>query len=427
MRTLLRIGLALAAVITAAAIVSSLTVTASAQPRLTPEQEKQRAEKRVTYKVTDEMVRHSRIRDILYFAGTAYSLGVLLLILGTGWARKMRDVAERIARWPYVAAMLFIAMFTIVDTLLEFPLAYYSGFVLPHKFDLTEQTFPAWLWDFTKELLIGIVVSAVLGGLVLLAMRRIRRWWLVVWIASIPILILIVVVVPVFIDPMFNKFEPLKDQVLKQRLLDLASKAGIEGSRVYEVDKSKQTKTMNAYVTGIGPTKRIVLWDTILAKMNHDELIAVMGHEMGHYVLKHMWKGLAFGFVVSFFVLLIGQKFYERGIGRFGIRAPGDPASWPWFLVVVSVLFFFLTPVLSGYSRWQEHQSDIFSLELTHDNVSLASAFVKLTEDSKQNPKPPAFIEFWRYSHPSIARRVEFALNYKPWEKGEPNQLWKGK
>jgi len=421
MRAILRIGLAVAALVAVAAIVT----TATAQPRLTPEQEKQRAEKRTEVRVTEEMVRHSRIGDILYFVGTAWSLGVLLLILGAGWSRKLRDVSERIARWPFVAAMLFVVLFTLLSTLLEFPLTYYSGFVVPHQFDLTDQTFPAWLWDETKGLLISIAISAPLVALMLLAMRKIRRWWLVVWLASIPLIIFFIVIAPVFLDPVFNKFVPLKDQVLKQKLLDLASKAGIEGGRVYEVDKSKQTRTMNAYVTGIGPTKRIVMWDTILAKMNHDELLAVMGHEMGHYVLKHMWKGLGFGLVISFFVLLIGQKFYERGLGRFGIRGPGDPASFPWFLVVVSVITFFLTPVLTGYSRWQEHQSDIFSLEMTHDNVSMASAFVKLSEDSKSNPRPHPFIEFWRYSHPSIARRVEFALAYKPWEKGEPNQLWK--
>lgn len=423
MRTLLRIGLAVAAVITVAAIVTS----AGAQPKLSPAEEKKREEKRVEIRVTDEMVRHSRIGDILYFVGNAYGLGVLLLILGVGWSRRMRDLSERIARWPFVAAMLFVVFFTLLTTLLEFPLTFYRDFVVPHQFDLTDQSFPAWLWDGTKELLLGLLIGPPLIALVLLAMRKIRRWWLVVWVASIPVLIFFIVIIPVFIDPLFNKFVPLKDQVLKQRLLDLASKAGIEGSRVYEVDKSKQTKEMNAYVTGLGPTNRIVLWDTILAKMNHDELIAVMGHEMGHYVLKHIWKGLAFGLVVSFFVLLIGQKFYDRGLGRFGIRGAGDPASWPWFLVVVTVISFFLTPVLTGYSRCQEHQSDIFSLELTHDNVSMASAFVKLTEDSKANPYPHPFIEFWRYSHPSIGRRVAFALSYKPWEKGEPNQLWKGK
>src|SRR5688500_19826367 len=133
-------------------------------------------------------------------------------------------------------------------------------------------------------------------------------------------MLLLIVIAPIFLDPIFNRFEPLKDAALRDQLLMLASRAGIEGSRVFQVDKSKQTKTMNAYVTGIGPTKRIVMWDTILAKMNHDELLAVMGHEMGHYVMKHMWKGLAFGLAVSFFVLLIGQKFYERGLGRFGIR-----------------------------------------------------------------------------------------------------------
>ncbi|HWW62606.1 MAG TPA: M48 family metallopeptidase, partial [Thermoanaerobaculia bacterium] len=422
MRTLLRIGLAVAAVITVAAIVSS----ASAQPKLSPAEEKKRDEKRVEIRVTDEMVRHSRLGNVIYFVSVAYSIAVLILILGAGWSRRMREFSERVLRRPYLASILFVALFTLLDVLLEFPLTFYSGYIVPHQFNLTDQKLPAWLWDQTKGLLIGLALSVALVPLVLLAMRRMRRWWFWVWLASIPLIIFFIIVVPIFIDPVFNKFVPLRDEVLKQRLLDLASKAGIEGSRVYEVDKSKQTKEMNAYVTGLGPTKRIVLWDTILAKMNHDELVAVMGHEMGHYVLKHIWKGLAFSLAVSFFVLLLGQKFYERGLGRWGIRGPGDPASWPWFLVVVSVMGFILTPVLAGESRWAEHQADVFSLELTQDNVAMASAFVKLTEDSKQDPYPHPFIEFWRYSHPSIGRRVQFALSYKPWEKGEPNQLWKG-
>jgi Zn-dependent protease with chaperone function len=171
------------------------------------------------------------------------------------------------------------------------------------------------------------------------------------------------------------------------------------------------------------------MWDTLLAKMTEEEVLAVMGHEMGHYVMLHMWKGLAFFLMLAFVVYYYGQGIHDRGIARWGqkwgITGPGDPASVPWLLLIVSVIGFLLSPVVAGFSRHLEHNADIFSLEMTHLNEPMARAFVKLAEDSKRDPNPHPFIEFWRYSHPAIAKRIEFSLSYKPWEKGEPNKLWK--
>jgi STE24 endopeptidase len=256
----------------------------------------------------------------------------------------------------------------------------------------------------------------------------VRRWWIVLWALSIPLTVLMVVVQPVILDPIFNDFQPLQDAVLREKLLDLASRAGIEGGRVYQVDKSRQTKTLNAYVNGIGPTKRIVMWDTLLAKLDHDEVLAVMGHEMGHYVLNHLWKGLAFSVVLSFAGFFVVQRVHDRGLQRWGktwgINGPGDPASLPWLLLIASLASFLASPVVSGFSRSIEHQADIFGLELTHLNEASATAFVKMAEDSKQDPRPHPFIKFWRYSHPPIAERIPFALSYRPWEKGQPNEAW---
>jgi Zn-dependent protease with chaperone function len=264
--------------------------------------------------------------------------------------------------------------------------------------------------------------------LALFAIGRFKRWWLVLWAGSIPLILLMVVVQPLVLDPIFNDFQPLKNQQLRGKLLDLASRAGIEGGRVYQVDKSKQTKTLNAYVNGIGPTARIVMWDTLLAKMDEDEVLAVMGHEMGHYVLKHLWQGLAFSLAISFFVFLTAQTLYERGLKRWGARwsieSKADPAALPFLLLIGGAISFLLSPVFSGYSRHIEHEADIFALELTHLNEPMASAFVKLAEGSKRDPSPHPIIEFWRYSHPPIAKRIPFALTYKPWEAGQPNRLW---
>jgi STE24 endopeptidase len=359
--------------------------------------------------VTPEMIRHSRILDILYFAGFFYGVVELSLLLVLGISRRMRDVAARISKRPYVIAIIYVIFFTLVTAVIDLPFSYYAGFVVPHQFHLTHQTFGAWLGDEAKALMIGMVFGVIVIPIALLLIRRYKRWWLVLWFASIPLSLFLFVIVPVIVDPVFNKFEPLKDQVLKQKLLSEASSAGIEGSRVYQVDKSKQTTTMNAYVTGLGPTKRIVLWDTLLAKMTHDEILAVMGHEMGHYVLHHIWQGLAWTIIGSFFVLLFAQWIYERGNFE-----RGDPASLPWLLIIISTITFLGAPIENGISRYYEHQADVFGLDLTHLNEAMASSFVKFAEDSKVNPNPSPFIEFWRYSHPSLTKRIDFVLHYKP-------------
>jgi STE24 endopeptidase len=407
----------------------AVTAVAFAQPKTPADSRPPVPEHhRLDVHVTPEMIRHSRINDALYFTDVVYGIAVLVLVLGAGWSSRIRDFAIRSVRWSFVAAMLYFVLLSLLTTVLTFPLDFYGSFVVPHQFDLTNQSFAGWLSDFGKELGVNLIIGAPIAALALLGIRRIRRWWLVLWLGSIPLILLGVLATPLIIDPLFNDFRPLRDATLRQELLDQASHAGIEQSRVYEVDKSKQTKEMNAYVTGIGPSARIVMWDTLLAKLDRDEILAVMGHEMGHYVLKHLWKGIAFGIAISLLGFFVAQRLFEWGIARWGTRwragDRGDPAALPWLLVVSSVLAFLLSPVYSGFSRHVEHQADVFGLELTHKNEAMASAFVKFAEDSKADPRPPRFIEWWRYSHPSLGRRIDFVLAYKPWEKGETNQLW---
>lgn len=385
------------------------------------------ADKRFEIEVTPEMIRHSRILDTLYFAGFAYGLAVLVIVLMTGISARLRDAAARVTRRPFLMSMIYVALLTLVTAVMEFPLAYYAGFIVPHQFNLSNQNFLQWMGDQGKSLAISLAFGSVIGALALLGIRRFRRWWRVLWIGSIPVIILLVVIAPVFIDPLFNKFEPLRDQVLKARLLDEASRAGIEGGRVYQVDKSKQTKTLNAYVTGLGPTKRIVMWDTLLNRMTQDEVVAVMAHEMGHYALHHVWKGTAGTIALVLVILLIAQRTFEGGVQRWGSRwrvaGKDDMAALPWLLIIVSVASFLAEPLSNGVSRYIEHEADVFGLDLTGLNEPMATAFIKLAENAKIDPRPHPFIEFWRYSHPSIARRIEFVLNYKPQSRPQASGL----
>jgi len=383
------------------------------------------AARRFVVHVTPEMIRHSRLMDVLYFVDFLYVVGILIVVLQTGMSARIRDVAARALTCRFLVAVLYCVLMGLIVTAFEFPLVFYQSFIVPHQFDLTNQSFASWLSDFGKGLAVELAIVSLLAAFALLGIRRIRRWWIALWLASIPLTILGVVITPLIIDPLFNKFEPLQDQVLRRDLLQEASRAGIEGSRVYQVNKSKQTKTMNAYVTGLGPSKRIVLWDTLLAKLDHDEILAVMGHEMGHYVLHHIWKGMAFGIAVSLIGFFLGQKICERGVARWGARWSvtdcADPAALPWLLLVATLIGFVGSPIDSGFSRHIEHQADKFGLELTHLNEAMASSFVKFAEDSKHDPNPPRFIEWWRYSHPAAQRRIDFALSYRPWGKPAPH------
>jgi Zn-dependent protease with chaperone function len=251
-----------------------------------------------------------------------------------------------------------------------------------------------------------------------------ERWWLYTGLLAIPFLCLMLLVTPVWLDPLFNDFGPMKNKALEQKILALADRAGIEGSRVYEVNKSVDTKALNAYVSGLGNTKRIVLWDTIVARLDEPELLFVMGHEMGHYVLGHTWK------LVGLLSVLIMTALYAihrtagwviaRWRDRIGFDSLADVASLPLLLLLFSAYLFVVTPVGLAFARSYEHESDRFGLELTRANRPAAMAFVKLQQDNLGNPRPHWLVRLWRASHPTLAERIEFCNTYRPWEHGQP-------
>ncbi len=382
-----------------------------------------------TVTVTREMRSHQRWIDALYFVGAAWGGLTLLGVLSSGLSRWLRDLARRLARWPPLSAMLSFALLSVALTILSLPVDLVSGFVVPHRFDLSNQSLGAWAWEHAKGVLLGIVLGAPLTALALVAVRRVRRWWLALWLGTVPVAVFLLLIAPVLLEPVFNTFRPLRDQELRSEILDLASRAGIAGGRVWEVDKSKQTKTMNAYVNGLGPTKRIVLWDTTIQGMSRDEVRFVMAHEMAHYVLHHVWKELGITLGLLCGVFWANQRAVEWATARWGPQwgfdAPHDPAAVPLLALAASAAGFLLTPAVNGVSRHFEHQADTFALELTHLNRDGARAFVKLAENSKTLPTASPFIRFWRYSHPPLSERIAFCRDYHPWTQGLPTRLWR--
>jgi STE24 endopeptidase len=371
-----------------------------------------------------QAVRYYRSGNVLWAVGTGLSLLLPALLLYTGWSARMRSMAFRLGRSWLPAVMLYALLFTAISAVLGLPLAFYEGFIRQHAYGLSNQSLSKWVGDWLK----GVGLSGLGLALVLwipyLLLRRSRRWWLYAGLASAPIATFLLIVAPVWVDPLFNHFGPMKDRVLEQRILQLAERAGIAGSRVYQVDKSVDTKTINAYVTGVGATKRIVLWDTILEKLNPDQVAFVAAHEMGHFVLGHVAA------LIGVITLLVTLSLYvvHRVAGglisgssaRFGFDRLSDFASLPLLLLLSTGVSLITTPLVLAYTRHQEHEADRFGLELTQDNHAAATTFVRLQQENLALPRPGTWYMLWRSSHPSLGERVDFANRYRPWAQGRP-------
>jgi STE24 endopeptidase len=374
---------------------------------------------------SEEAMRYYRSGNVLWLIGTVWGLAVPALLLFTGLSARMRDAARKIGRKPFFTITLYGILFTLLTFILDLPLSYYQGFVRQHAYGLSSQAAGKW-WTDT---FIGLAISCVFIALTLwfpywLLRKSPRRWWLYSGLAVAPLLALMLFVTPIWIEPSFNDFGPMKDKALESRILALADRAGIEGGRVYEVNKSVDTKTVNAYVTGFLNTKRIVLWDTLLAKLSDREALLVMGHEMGHYVLGHVPQLIALGTALA----LLGLWVVHRTAGgliaryrqRFGFSELSDVASVPLMALLFSLVTFLLSPAIFAFTRHNEHEADRFGLEITRDNHDCATAFVKLQQENLSNPRPGRLFKLWRSTHPPLGERIDFCNQYRPWEQGEP-------
>jgi Zn-dependent protease with chaperone function len=364
---------------------------------------------------------------VLWAVDNVVGLLIPAVFLYYGFSARLRTLAYRWGRRWLPSLALYGVLFLLISAVVSLPLSYYEGFVRQHAYGLSTQTLGRWASDWAKGTALGALGLALVIGIPFWLLRRSpRRWWLYTGLAAAPLATFLLIIAPVWIDPMFNHFGRMKDRQLEQRILALAARAGISGSRVYEVDKSKDTRTVNAYVTGLGSTKRIVLWDTILQKLDQDQISFAVGHEMGHFVLGHVPTAIVvITLVVTgslYIVHLMADRLIVRFSNRFGFSSLSDVASFPLLLVLASVVSLLVSPALLAFSRHQEHEADRFGLELTRDNRAAASAFVRLQEENLAVPRPGWVYVFWRASHPPLGERVDFANEYRPWECGQPSK-----
>jgi STE24 endopeptidase len=363
--------------------------------------------------------------NLWYCVWVIWGMVVPLVILFSGFSARLRDAAKRMGRKWYFILCLYLLGLVVVNYLVTLPLSYYLGFVRAHAYGLSNQTFGKWFGDSLKQLLLLYAAQIGVGWVPYLLLKKSpQRWWLYAALAMVPVYFFGMLIEPVVVDPLFNHVTRVENAQLETKILALAERAGIHGSRVYEIKKSVDTKTVNAYVTGFLGTKRIVLWDNAINKLTERELLFVMGHEMGHFALGHVVKGI---WLVSALTLLALYGIHRtagvllaRSRERFGFTELSDFASVPLFVLLVNLFSLVLTPVGFAYSRHIEHEADRFGLEITHFNHSAATGFARLQEGNVSVPRPGWLYMILRGTHPAIGDRIDFFNSYKPWEHGEP-------
>ena len=374
---------------------------------------------------TAQALAYHRSGNVIWIFNTAWGLVVPAIFLWTGFSARMRDWARALGRTWFLTVAIYWVIFTVVSTLIDAPRVYYQSFVRQHAYGLSNQTLGKWASDQVASLGVTLVIGALVLWVPYLLLRKSpRRWWLYTSVLAVPFIITIVLVQPLWIDPLFNRFGPMKDRALETEILQLAGRAGIEGGRVFEVAKSEDTKALNAYVNGFGTTKRIVLWDTIIKALDRPQLMVVMGHEMGHYVLGHVWKLMAILSVTILGLLYavhrLSGALIEKYGGRFGFTTLGDVASVPLIVLLVGAISLLTDPLTLAVQRHYEHEADRFALEITRDNPAGASAFVIMQQENLVVPRPGRLYTWFRMSHPPVGERIDFFNDYRPWAAGQP-------
>ncbi len=372
---------------------------------------------------------YSSARVVVLLAGPLYGVLCGLLLLFSGLSARFRDIAHGLGHRRYVRVLVYFTLYATAMFVLGLPLAWYQEYALEHRFGLSTQGLGGWLLDAVKGLVTLVVGLGVLP-LLALAWRSVelspRRWWL--WLAAgcAPVLVAAMLLEPLVLDPLYNRFTPLHDPGLRTEILALAGRAGVPAQNVYQVDMGTRTRKLNAYVNGFGSSLRVVLWDTTLREMKRDEILFVTAHELGHYALGHPWWGLVFMVLAAFPGLWLAARGARFLVDRFGeawgTRGVGDLAAFPAIALSLTLVSLAATPAVNALSRSVEHAADVFALDMTHDGDAAQRAFLALAQGNRSNPEPSALVRFLLYDHPALAERIRFARDYHPWSEGRPGR-----
>ena len=344
-------------------------------------------------------------------------LGGLYVIawLAFGWSAGLRNLLLGLTSNDWLLVIGYALVFGGIYYLVNLPLSYYEGFVLPHRYGISTQTLASWIGDQIK----GGLLAGVLGGLLLEIIYTVLRaapdtWWL--WAAGILLLfsVLLANLAPVLFMPIFYKFVPLGDEYadLAQKLVRLADQAGAHVRGVYKFDMSRRTTAANAALTGLGNTRRIILGDTLLSEFTSDEIETVLAHELGHHVHKDIPMGIVLDSLFTLVGLYLANLILQLGVQVFGFRGPADIAALPIFALAIGAFGLVTMPLSNAFSRWRERRADEYALQATGKSQAFASAMTRLANQNLADADPEPWVEFLLYSHPALSKRIAMARGH---------------
>jgi STE24 endopeptidase len=355
--------------------------------------------------------RYNRIRRWLGIADFVLGLVLMVVLLATGWTGTLRDVAYKAAFQHYgLAVFLYVLMLLLLGKFLGLGLDYYS-FRLEHRYQLSNLRLRGWIWDEAKGFLVGVVLAGIVAELLYFIMRETpQHWWLVEWAAFLGLFVLLAQLAPVVLFPIFYKFAPLENEELKARLVRLGERAGTRIRGVYQWRLSEKSKKANAALTGLGNTRRIILADTLLANYSTDEIEAVLAHELGHHVHRHIFKSILVQAGITFVGFWAANWVLHYAVDRLHMfETLSDFANLPLLMLVATVLSFLVLPLLNAYSRFNERQADRYAFQSIATVAPFISAMNKLAEQNLAERSPSKWVEWLFHSHPAISRRVAAA------------------
>lgn len=334
-------------------------------------------------------------------------LAFLIAIVTTGGTLKLEQFIRQWVENDYLVMIIFVTAIGLFEIVLLFPLNLCSGFLIERHYRLSDQKFGGWLREQLKSVLVSYPLMVMIVVVFFTLLRHYpQSWWLWLGIVLVLFAIILARLAPVLIFPLFYKFSPLADQTLAEKVAALCAGVGLRLEGVYQFNLSKTSRKANAAFTGIGGSKRVILGDTLLASLEHDEILAVLAHELGHYKLNHIWKGMLVGTMLTFLGLYLASRLYQSALAAFNFDNPAQIAALPLIAVILTLYQFVTAPLQNACSRANERAADDFAARLSGDPQPLINGLNKLAEQNLSDSTPHPLIEFFFYSHPSIDRRI---------------------
>lgn len=357
---------------------------------------------------------YSRINQIITVTETIIFFCILLILLLTGLSREIEIISYKIINNNYFALLIFLGIVGLMESIINFPLNFYSGYILEHKYDLSNQTLLKYFTEKAKSFAVGVFIGLpVILIFYYILLNYENYWWIILGIFMFFFSVIIGRIAPILIFPLFYKFKPIESEPIKNRILDLCRKTKVDIKGIYVFDMSKNTKKANAAFTGLGKSKRIILGDTLIEKFSEEEIESVFAHEVGHYKRKHIFKLMFISTILTFVGLYITSVLYEASLSFFGFSYVYEISALPLMAIFLSLYGLITSPISNIFSRKYEWEADKFALDNTENKNAFISAMEKLAEQNLADKEPNKIIEFLFHSHPSLQKRIEYARNYE--------------